>query len=570
LAAAIVVALSGIAGLGSVHAGEATSTGGLSGTVTAIKGTQPYTLPGLADVKVEAQPGGYSAVTDRRGRFTLALPPGTYEVTLTGVGLESATRKVMVPATGAASLSVALFPAPQGAPVAALKRSGRGQIPPAVPYNTTVYVDAGDSRNISRAGIRWEVRDAQGNLVEDPYTAGRPLQLEPSPIPGSSPLEYTFTPPRPGRFTVRLLLTNDLAPGAVAAADLAVVAENAPPEALPGVFGGQLAPGRGVTTAVAGRPVYLSGWALDKNMPSPELYNPGGRAADPYGKNDDWNQRRFAWHWRLEYENATGQRSDVTSLLKGGEADRSAAEAQYPFFTPAAPGLYTATLTVQDRDPFGSLASEPAQIAVRVLPVDQAEADETTCLSAECHPALVKRQAAGVKPAGGMPCQGCHGPGLPHLAAAGPAEKRASMMVSFDSTRCGECHYQESLEWGKARHSDGNAFGYHEVASHFCSTARSATTPEASPMPLPRRRPRRPALARFSSRSRSGRVARSSSTSISCRRRTVKELPARRAMRRKRPSGPASAAGLRALRRRCRRSATRSSAPPAIRSSSTP
>lgn len=462
-----------LAVIGYVRADGPEAGGAITGQVTASRGAMPYSLPGMAGVEVVAAPGGYRATTDRSGRFTLQVPPGVYDLTFSAEGCESYTQKVLAPAAAPAVLSVYLFPAPKAVPVAALKRGGRASSPGPVPYHTTVYLDASDSQHVSRQGIRWEVRDGKGQVVTDPYAVpARPLQLEPSPIPGSSPLEFTFTPPRPGRYTVQLRLRNSFSDSRESTAEVVVDAGNTPPEALPGLIAGPEPPvktptgqrkdGSGLPTVLAGDHVYLAGWALDQNAPSPELYNPGGRAPDAYGKNDDRLQRQFAWSWRLEQVGANGQRRDVTSLLTA-TGKEPAVHAQYPSFVAAEPGKYLATLTVADRDPSGSLVSAPQTLTITVLPREKGLAPEGACTVQGCHVSVGGEQTAGLTKLGGMPCQACHGPGAPHVAAQGVGAKRGTISVSYEAAQCGQCHAQYG-EWEKSRHADGYPYGFHEVA----------------------------------------------------------------------------------------------------------
>lgn len=435
-----------VGGLLLGSAADGSNETGIIGEVTALKGKAPYSLPGISGVEVTAEPGGYSTVTNKRGQYELNLPPGVYEVSYSAQGYAVHTEKVMVPAASKGIASVHLFPEAQGPAVAVLKPGGRGG--PAegpIPYNTTVYINAGDSQNIARDSIRWEIRDEHGQIVNDPYIQpATPLQLEPSPIPGSSPLEYTFQPTKPGRFTVSLLLKNGFSK-TESQAQMAVEAINVAPEPVPSVVGG-------VNTVLAGEQVVLAGWALDKNMPSPELYNPGGREPDTYGKNDDFLQRQFAWSWKLEYIESDGTREDVSTILATDGAI-PAAQVQYPWFVPEKPGKYVASLVVDDRDPYGNLVSEPGSVTITVLDPQQALVPDETCLT--CHDATHA-------PAG-MSCQSCHGPGQLHLEAEGEAAKRQTISVSYDAASCASCHIEYG-QWQKSRHSDGYAYGYYEIA----------------------------------------------------------------------------------------------------------
>lgn len=458
----LIVLLVVLTGLLLGVAPDATNETGIVGEVTALKGETPFSLPGIPRAKVTTDVGGYSTTTDRRGQYKLVVPPGVYQVTFSAPGFADYTQQVMVPASGKAMVSVALFPEPQGPSVAVLKPGGRGGPPKGpIPYNTTVYFDAGDSQNIAREGIRWEIRDEDGQIVNDPYVVpAQPLQLDPSPIPGSSPLDFTFQPPKPGKFTVSLFLKNGFSE-TESQAQLVVEAVNVPPEALPKVIAGpeppmktpsgKLKQGSGLPTVMAGDKVFLAGWALDQNMPSPELYNPGGREPDIYGKNDDFRQRQFGWTWKLEYVDSNGNKKDVTTALLADEASQPK-QVQYPWFVAKQPGTYLATLWVDDRDPHGNLQSEPGTLKITVLSPDQVVSD-ATCQT--CH--------QDVQTSGSMSCQACHGPGYLHIEAESAEAKRQTIAVSYEAALCGQCHTEYS-DWEKSRHADGYAFGRYEIA----------------------------------------------------------------------------------------------------------
>jgi predicted CXXCH cytochrome family protein len=269
-----------------------------------------------------------------------------------------------------------------------------------------------------------------------------------------------------------VLLKNKLSGDSEKAAEVVVVATNAPPEALPVVIAGPDMPqktpdgrpkqGTGHKTVTVGDKVFLAGWALDKNMPAPELYNAQGRKADTYGKNDDWAMRQYGWHWKLERTDGTGNRADETAQLKANGKDRPT-ESEFPWFVAEKPGEYVATLVVDDRDPGGSLSSAPQGVVIKVLAKENAMAAEATCTATNgCHAKFTSSRTAANALASGHTCQSCHGPGQAHLAAADAAEKAKTMESPAMPGLCGRCH-QEYGEWEKARHSDAYPFGYNEI-----------------------------------------------------------------------------------------------------------
>jgi predicted CXXCH cytochrome family protein len=441
---------------------------GVSGRVAAARQTAGFSLPALGGVRVTAEPGGYATSSRRDGRFTLKLPPGVYRVTFEAFGYLPRTERVQVFSAGPTSLWPALFPEPTGNPVPSLTRSLRSPGKGPVAYNTSLILDASASRNVAPDGLRWEITDEGGRVLADPYAnPPRPLQLEPSPIPGSSPLLFTFVPPAPGRYNIRLYLKNAFSQGREVFADFQVEAENRGPEPVPLVIAGpnppgyrpdgRLKAGSGLRTVLAGDPVYLAAWALDQNYPSPELYHPAGRTPDVYGKNFLPPLSRFAWQWRL-YRMDGARRTDITRLLEAAEpgpADR----APYPWFVPQEPGQYLASLWAEDRDPHGSRLGNPVTLKLTVLPREGALVSEQTCGQRNCHPQIRPVGAPGGK----MTCQTCHGPGQPHLATRNQEDKAATMQVSYEAAQCGRCHRQYA-EWEKSRHADGYAFGYQEIA----------------------------------------------------------------------------------------------------------
>jgi len=419
---------------------QVASGSSISGTVTATRGPNPAVLPPIAGASVVAQPGDYSAVTDAKGAYSISLPPGSYKLAFSAPGFESETQSVTVASsTARISANAALFPTPAGKPVAAIKAGGRAPVQGPVSYGSSVSLDISGSQNLSPSGIRWEVRDAAGNIVNDLYSAvSRPLQLERSAVPGSSVYTYEFIPPKPGVFSVTVFLKNSFSGEEESSASYSVTAVNSPPEAVPHLIAGPNRPsktpdgkfkdGSGLSIVAAGDRVYLAGFGIDSNANSPELYNPGGDTPDTYGKNHDWNQSQFGWTWKLEHEDASGAVVDVTAQLRAAPGEIPT-DVQFPWFMAEKPGKYIATLTVSDRDPYQTPATGAGKITVTVLPESKAYAKETTCKA--CH----KTQMAFT----GMDCQSCHGPGQAHVTAK-TAAKKTTISKSYESAQCGQCH----------------------------------------------------------------------------------------------------------------------------------
>lgn len=167
LAASIFIVAAIILTAASVLA-QMASGSSVSGTVTATRGPSPAVLPPIAGASVVAQPGDYKAVTDAKEAYSISLPPGSYKLTFSAPGFESETQSVTVASsTARISADAALFATPTGKPVAAIKAGGRAPIQGPVSYGSSVSLDIPGSQNLSPSGIRWEVRDAAGNMVND-------------------------------------------------------------------------------------------------------------------------------------------------------------------------------------------------------------------------------------------------------------------------------------------------------------------------------------------------------------------------------------------------------------------
>jgi predicted CXXCH cytochrome family protein len=475
--------------------------GYLQGKLTESSGRVPFVLPGIAGAAVSITPGDLQTTTDDDGLFAIPeIDPGVYTLTLAAAGFETAVIEDL-PIGGGSVTSlpdVALFPEIKGPPKARLKvgtPAPFGKPPDSHPYLTTVYIDASESENISRYGIRFEIRDEQRRVLLDPYSGeNQPLQLERSPNPGSSPALFLFTPPRPETYAVKIILTHDKAAGVEDTAEVMVRAVNIAPEAVPMIIAGPQPPQKsptaearassGLNVVKKGTDAYLMGLGLDRNHASPERYNPGGLDPDVYGKNNDHLQRQFGFRWELFHvDEETGSRTPLHQSLRGPK-QTPATDGQILHFRADRPGRYEAMLEVADNDPFGSLTSEKASVSLLVVEDEEAQ-DGTACVA--CHQEQVDGYNRTAHRAATVGCENCHGPAAAHLAVAGGAEeyeekKRASQNASYGAGVCGQCH-DEYPEWEKSRHADGMPYGYHEIARPLmvqCSKCHYARTFKAT------------------------------------------------------------------------------------------
>jgi mono/diheme cytochrome c family protein len=401
-------------GLGSLYGRVTAAGGGL------LPGPEP-----IRGAQVSLEPGGFATRTDKEGAYFIgSIPPGTYTFTFSAPGYETQVISPVRALPGQPQLvEGSLFSIPRGPAAARLALTtamGMGRAPEEHAYNSTVYIDAGKSENASREGFRWEIYGPKGELVEDPLNPGRPLAPVPSQMPGSSPYVFTFVPPAAGEYTVRLHLSNNLYPQEDTAA-VAVRAVNVPPEAYPSVYPGPLPPSkegrvflsasRGLKVVEAGAQVYLRGFAVDKNYPSPELYNPGGAAPDIYGQNYDHFQRAFSWRWELFLIRDGGEEQDLSDRLRT-PAGTPGTSGQHLSFTAAEPGAYRACLVVNDNDPYGALESKAASVEILVQP-KTASIGESRCL--QCHQSGGRSKTA-------LPTPGSR---LSMVKAAAPAARTA-------------------------------------------------------------------------------------------------------------------------------------------------
>jgi len=457
----------------------------LQGKICKPKGWMPFTLPGLARAGITLKPGDYCTKTDKKGRFSVpSVRPGLYQITISAKGYETAVIDNVALNAGEVTIlpDEALFPEITGPPEAVLALSALvpfKKVPEAYPYLTTCYLDATASKNISRYGIRWETRDEKGALVLDPHRQSpTPLQPKRSPIPGTPPSIFLFTPPRPGTFTVTLFLTNDFAAQEASSAFVTVKAANTPPEVvarvIPGpkppqkVANGEFNTSSGLKIVKSGDPVTLMGWGLDKNHATPERYNPGGGNPDIYGKNHTYWQRQFRFTWRLNFLSENEEDPvDISHILKDPEGNINR-EGQVVSFVASLPGKYEALLRVEDNDPSGSLVSEQASLSILSL-ADGDKPESNAC--ADCHIDQVERYQQGPHASSDIGCANCHGPAQAHLALGSASnmkkedyrrQKKETQDVSREAGLCGQCHDQYA-QWEKSHHSDGPSYGYSQV-----------------------------------------------------------------------------------------------------------
>ena len=452
----------------------------LQGRISQAEGFIPFTLPGIAGARISIEPGGHAATAGPDGRFSVGdISPGVYTLSLSASGFEPVVLSdVALPGGAVTTLpEQPLFPAINGPPVARLKLGSLAPFarpPKLYPYGTAVYLDGSDSENISRAGIRFEIRNERGELLIDPYSAtGDALQPDKPEIPGTSPALFVFKPPAPGEFTVRVILAAKDNTGEDSWAEVRVRAINTPPAALPSIIAGPAPPQKipgadrrvssGLQVVRLGEKVFLMGRATDANHASPERYNPGGNDADAYGKNHDHGQRQFDFRWRLFY-GAPGEAVAMDDRLMG--PDGGATEnGQVVHFLAAQPGRYEAQLSVSDNDPSGALTSEAAAVSVLVVADDSAQ-DGSACSG--CHAEQVARHGDTAHGLALVGCDRCHGPAAAHLAVTPGSKdyeqrKRVTQDVSRDAGVCGQCH-DVYPEWEKSRHADGMPYGHLEIA----------------------------------------------------------------------------------------------------------
>ena len=226
------------------------------------------------------------------------------------------------------------------------------------------------------------------------------------------------------------------------------------PSELPYIYnnGRVLASSNGSRFVAAGTPVFLRGFAIDPDLPSPQEFNPDAPCFDIYeNKNGNFSASIFSYRWTLMSSGG----EDVSSLLQP-----SATEENVFFTVPedAQPGdVLTASLVVTDD-------LQNASIPLGTTIVVSESVDDAACY--ECH----RTNAAGYEAtahaavAGGAGCQDCHGLGSEHNAD--PSNAALQLSTSYWPGTCGQCHV-EFAELQKANHSDPLPFGYYEPSSEY-------------------------------------------------------------------------------------------------------
>ncbi len=260
---------------------------------------------------------------------------------------------------------------------------------------------------------------------------------------------YYFIIPASGNYTLKLFV--DDSAGVVASSSVSFSAVNVAPEAvasvipgpseLPYIYNNQ------VNTSTAGTSfvlpdstVYLRGFGIDINLPSPIEFNPDAPCFDIYeNKNGNFSASVFDYSWTLKDKNNT----DLTYLLTPSSTSENVSFT-IPGGTPAG-DYFTASLTVTDDE---AMVSAPSNVKITV-----ANTTATACTACHSVPGYANTTHASV----GTGCQSCHGPGSVHVTD--PSNNKLSS--SNWSGVCGQCHL-EFAELQKANHSDPLPFGYFE------------------------------------------------------------------------------------------------------------
>ena len=234
----------------------------------------------------------------------------------------------------------------------------------------------------------------------------------------------------------------------------AVVSVIPGPSELPFLYndGRILASSSGSRYVSAGKPVYLRGFAMDQNLPTPQDFNPDAPCFDVYGnKNGNFSASAFSYRWTLK----TGNGTDVSSLLRPS-ANAENVSFTVPEETPTGDTL-TAYLVVSNGQ---GDTSAPRELTIVVSEaIDNAQCYECHASNAEGYAATAHARAAG-----GAGCQDCHGLGSVH--ASDPDAEANQLTVSYWPGVCGQCHL-EFAELQKANHSDPLPFGYFEPGSDY-------------------------------------------------------------------------------------------------------
>jgi hypothetical protein len=198
----------------------------------------------------------------------------------------------------------------------------------------------------------------------------------------------------------------------------------------------------GSTFVEGGATVYLRGFAIDQDLPSPFEFNPDAPCFDIYeNKNGNFSASVFSYSWTLH----DSHQRDYTSLLTPSPF---AENVSFTIPVNFKKGDYLiASLSVTDDQ---EITGTPAQLTIVVAE----RVDDATC--AGCHLDIATGYLTTTHAHGtdGAACQDCHGLGSEHPASG-------KLTVSYWSGVCGQCH-REFAELQKANHSDPLPFGYYE------------------------------------------------------------------------------------------------------------
>ncbi len=226
------------------------------------------------------------------------------------------------------------------------------------------------------------------------------------------------------------------------------------PSELPYIYNNGLVPASstGSRFVAAGTPVYLRGFAIDPDLPSPQAFNPDAPCFDIYeNKNGNFSASIFSYRWTLMSSGG----EDVSFWLQ------PSATGENVFFNvpdDAERGdVLTASLVVTDDQ---GNASTPLETNIVV----SESVDDTACYDCHGTNAAGYEATAHATVAGGAGCQDCHGLGSEHNAD--PPNPALQLSTSYWPGTCGQCHV-EFAELQKANHSDPLPFGYYEPSPEY-------------------------------------------------------------------------------------------------------